>query len=103
MTILFAAVTIIGIVETIALVAISIAMSRSDRESERDMVSFRLMGQAVGLLAAGLGGLAMTVGNAGALGFSVVAIASWIMVMVLMYMVVLPVTRKRWPAGERPD
>jgi hypothetical protein len=55
------------------------------------------MGQAVALLAAGAGGLAMTVGGAGGAGFVIVAIAGWILVMTVMYAVVLPLTRKRRP------
>jgi hypothetical protein len=102
-TILFSALAIIGVIETISLVVISVVLGRSDRDSDRDVVSFRLMSQAAAVLGAGLGGLAMTVGHAGALGFFVVAVATWILVMVLMWMVVLPFTRRRQPNRQRRD
>jgi hypothetical protein len=98
MTILFTALVVIGVVETIALVVASVVLSRSDRASDREVVSVRLMGQAAALMSAGAGGLAMTLGGTGAPGFAVVTLASWILVMTVMYAVVLPLTRRWWPA-----
>jgi hypothetical protein len=102
-TILFSALIVIGVIEMIALVVVSVALSRSDRESDRDVVSPRLMGQAVALLAVGLGGLAMTVGDTGTLGFALVGAASWILGMVVMCGLVLPFANSRRPNHERPD
>ncbi len=95
MTYLFAGLAIFGFVEVVGLVIASAILSRSDRPSDRDGVSFRLMGQAVGLLATGAGGLAMTLGGSGALGFTVVTICTWLILMALLYTLVLPHLRER--------
>ncbi len=101
MTILFTALIVLGVIEVAALIVFSVVLNRSERESDHTVVSFRLMGQAAGLLAAGVGGLAMVLGDIGVFGFSIVSVAVWGVLMALIYKVVFPYTRERWPIAPR--
>jgi O-antigen/teichoic acid export membrane protein len=90
-TALFVVTTIIGLSAVVSTLVMFSVQSRADR----DRPPFRLVGQAVGLLAAGVGGLAMTLADIGTLGFSVATVISWVVYMVLVYKVVLPRVRRR--------
>jgi O-antigen/teichoic acid export membrane protein len=100
-TILFTALTVLGVIEVITLIVVSVVLGRSERESDREVVSFRLMSQAAIVLAAGVAGLAMTLGGAGVLGFAIVAVVIWAVLMAVIWKAVLPYTRERWPIRPR--
>ena len=97
MTALFIVVTIFGVVEVVSILVIFTVMRGHDRESP----PFRLMAQAVGFLAAGVGGLAMTWADVGTLVFSIVTVISWAVFMVVVYKFVLPGVRRRREARIR--
>jgi O-antigen/teichoic acid export membrane protein len=100
-TILFTALTVLGVIEVITLIVVSVVLGRSERESDREVVSFRLMSQAAIVLAAGVAGLAMTLGGAGVFGFAIVAVVIWAVLMAVIWKAVLPYTRERWPIRPR--
>jgi membrane-bound ClpP family serine protease len=97
MTALFIILTIFGVVEVASTMVIFTFMRRHDHENP----PFQMMAQAVGFVAAGVGGLAMTWADIGTLGFSVVTIISWVVFMVVVYKLVLPDVRRRREARIR--
>jgi hypothetical protein len=97
MTALFIILTIFGIVEVVSTMVTFALLRRHEHENP----PFRLMAQAVGFVAAGVGGLAMTWADIGTLGFSVVTVISWVVFMVVVYKVVLPDVRRRREARIR--
>ncbi len=97
MTALFIILTIFGVVEVASTLVIFTFMRRSENENP----PFQLMGQAVGFVAAGVGGLAMTWADIGTTGFSVVTVLSWVVFMAIVYKFVLPDVRRRREARIR--
>jgi hypothetical protein len=102
-TALFTGLTIFGLVEVVSMLVISTVMRRSGRGE----MSFRLLAQAVGFLAAGVGGLAMQLAGVGTVGFSIVTIIALALLLLLVYKVAIPYTHRRWPRppsenGVRP-
>jgi len=97
MTTLFIILTILGVVEVASILVLFIVLRRDDRENP----PFRLMAQAVGFVAAGVGGLAMTWAGAGTFVFSVVTVISWAIFMAIVYKFVLPDVRRRREARIR--
>jgi hypothetical protein len=97
MTALFIILTIFGVVEVVSMLVLFIVLPGDDRENP----PFRLMAQAVGFVAAGVGGLAMTWADVGTYVFSIVTVVSWLIFMPMVYKFVLPDVRKRREARIR--
>lgn len=97
MTALFIILTIFGVVEVASTLMIFTVMRRHEHENP----PFQLMAQAVGFVAAGVGGLAMTLADIGTTGFSIVTVISWAVFMAVVYKFVLPDVRRRRQARIR--
>ncbi len=97
MTALFIILTIFGVVEVASTLTIFTFMRGHDGENP----PFQLMAQAVGFVAAGVGGMAMTLADIGTTGFSIVTVISWAVFIAVVYKFVLPDVRRRRQARIR--
>ena len=100
MTALFILTAVFGVVEVVSILVINNVLHRGGG----DRPPFRLLAQAVGFVAAGLGGLGMTLGGIGTIGFSIVTIISLAILLAIVYKVVLPwMDRRREARGGNTD
>ena len=97
MTALFVVTIVIGFLEVVSTLANFSVLRLRDREGP----PFRLMVQAVGLLAAGIGGLAMTLADIGTVGFSIVTVVSLAVLLAIVYKLVLPSLNRRMGRRDR--
>jgi hypothetical protein len=97
MAALFIILTIFGVVEVVSMLVLFIVLPGDDRKNP----PFRLMAQAVGFVAAGVGGLVMTWADVGTFVFSIVTVISWLVFMAVVYKFVLPDVRRRREARIR--
>ncbi|SEH92877.1 hypothetical protein SAMN04489835_5815 [Mycolicibacterium rutilum] len=94
MTALFIALIIIGVVDVAVMLTIDTFIRLSGR---KDPGAWHLV-RAAGFVAAGIGGLAMVWGGIGEFGFSIVTVVMLGAAAALIYKVIVPYTRRRWPS-----